>query len=115
MHDMSTPIRTDYEALVGLLDSKIDLLLRKYHTRLIPYLCIHVYNKSMDMWDTNLKKRFCYGINMHNAIIDKLICISLHTDAAQKGQILENQKACTTNRRLAFEQQAAGSSTDEYG
>ncbi len=56
IHDMSTPIRTDYEALVGLLDSKIDLLLRKYHTRLIPYLCIHVYNKSMDMWDTNFKK-----------------------------------------------------------
>ncbi len=33
MHDMSTPIRTDYEAWVEILDSKIDLLLRKYHTR----------------------------------------------------------------------------------
>ncbi len=32
--DMSTPIRTDYEALVGFVDSKIDLLLRKYHIKL---------------------------------------------------------------------------------
>ncbi len=52
---MSTPIRRDYEALVGFLNSKIGLLLRKYHIRLVPSLCIHVYNKSMDMCDkTNI-------------------------------------------------------------
>ncbi len=31
IQDMSTPIRTDYETLVEFLDSKIYLLLRKYH------------------------------------------------------------------------------------
>ncbi len=46
---MSTPIRKDYKALVGFVDSKIDILLRKY-IRLDPSLYIHLYNKSMDIW-----------------------------------------------------------------
>ncbi len=63
-HDMSTPIRTYYEALVRFVDSKINLLLRKYHTGLVPYLCIHVYNKSLDICMIKIKIIFfCYGIN----------------------------------------------------
>ncbi len=44
--------------------SKIDILFRKYHTRLVPYICIHVYNKSMAMCYKKIKQLvFSYSIN----------------------------------------------------
>ncbi len=42
--DMSTYIRTDYEALVGFLDSKIGLLLM-YHSAVCSGATCHTYNE----------------------------------------------------------------------
>ncbi len=55
----------------------IDIILRKYHTRLAPYLCIYVYNKLMDM---------CY--KKYFSVMALMVSTSVWSTRWQSGMIL---------------------------